>query len=74
MLEPAFGVMPASRAYAWPIAWMLTTAASSTPETPLASDKTRIACRSVPKIRFTKARGCTSRTVLRRLRERGTRR
>jgi hypothetical protein len=74
LLEPALGVMPALRAYVWPIAWMPTTAASSPPATPLASDKTRIACRSVPKIRFTKARGCASRSVLRRLRERGTRR
>src|SRR5580704_10465420 len=45
-LTPLLGLMLATFAYAWPMAWMASAAACRTPTTPLERDNTRAACMS----------------------------
>src|SRR6202167_4122846 len=54
-LTPLLGVMLATFAYAWPMAWIASTAACSTPTTPLERDSTRAACMSSLKMFWMKA-------------------
>src|SRR5580700_3057472 len=49
-LTPLLGLMLATFAYAWPMAWMASAAACSTPTTPLERDNTRAACISEVKM------------------------
>ena len=58
-LTPCFLSLLVTRAYPRPIAWIDNTAASTVPITLFASDNTRIACKSSPKIFWTFAATCS---------------